>query len=159
MERARFREQKVTHTLCTEGRALSTCHSDIERASERSSKSERIDNEPGCISKSVNPEPSQVRSLVTDRQQGELLKARLTVQVRHPRALLTELEGTALWQGRPLDVVISAAEICRSWRGSRLLGDELWPGESQLVHVRVAAPVRPGRLSGLGDFRDLWRAG
>jgi len=107
---------------------------------------------------SVNPEPGQVRLLVTDRQQGDVLKARLPVQVRHPRALLTLLEGVALWQGRPLDVVISAVESCPSWRGSGLFGNELWPGESQLVHFSVAAPVRPKRLSGLGDFRDLRRA-
>jgi hypothetical protein len=42
------------------------------------------------------------------------------------------------------------------WSGSGLFGDELWPGESQLVRYEVEDRAsRPGRLVGLGDFRPL----
>ena len=97
--------------------------------------------------------------LVQDEDLGDLMKARLPMPPRHPRALLTFLEGTALWSGQPLGVVLSAADASVPWLGSGLFGDELWPGESQLVHFTVAAPGCRKRLSGLGDFRALRRRG
>jgi hypothetical protein len=101
----------------------------------------------------------EVRVLVIDPHEGDLLKARLPSAARHPRALLTLLEGMALWQGQPLRVVVSAASAddgrpCFS--GSALFGDELWPGESPLVRYEVGGrDPRVRRLSGLGDFRPL----
>lgn len=104
---------------------------------------------------SVYPAHGEVRLLVTDRASCDLLKARLPQHIHHPRALLTLLEGVALWQGAPLDVAITADASCQSWRGSGLFGNELWPGESQLVRFSVVPRARPKRLAGLGSFRDL----
>ena len=101
----------------------------------------------------------EVRVLVIDPQQGDLLKARLPPVTQHPRALLTLLEGVALWRGQPLRVVVnatSAGDGRPCWSGSGLFGDELWPGESQLVRYEVGGrDPRPRRLAGLGDFRPL----
>lgn len=99
--------------------------------------------------------PNQAKLLLTDPLQGDVLKARLPLCPRHPRALLTLLEAMALWQGHPLDVVLCADEHSPSWIGSGLLGDELWPAESQLVHFTVALRGCRKRLVGLGDFRAL----
>jgi hypothetical protein len=107
----------------------------------------------------VRATPREVKVLVVDPHQGDLLKARLPPVTQHPRALLTLLEGLALWRGQPLRVVVSANSAGDGrpcWSGSGLFGDELWPGESQLVRYEVGDRAsRPGRLVGLGDFRPL----
>jgi hypothetical protein len=108
---------------------------------------------------SLSPSKGQVCLLITDSECGDVLKARLPVDVRHPRALLTLLEGVALWQGSALRTAIVADGGYPSFAGSGLFGDELWPGESQLVLFEVVARARPKRLSGLGDFRRLRRGG
>ncbi|MEZ4224710.1 MAG: hypothetical protein R3B13_27410 [Polyangiaceae bacterium] len=98
---------------------------------------------------------SEMRLLVACPEQGDVLKARLPLQPAHPRALLTLLEGIALWSGSRLCVVIAVEPNCPSWLDSGLFGDELWPGESQLVRYEVVARARPKRLQGVGDFRGL----
>ena len=107
----------------------------------------------------VRVTPREVRVLVVDPQQGDLLKARLPPLTQHPRALLTLLEGIALWRGQPLHVVVratSAGDGRPCWSGSGLFGDELWPGESQLVRYEVGDRAhRRHALVGLGDFRSL----
>jgi len=100
----------------------------------------------------------EVTLLVQDEESGDLLKARLPLAPCHPRAMLTLLEGIALWRGKPLQVVLSAGESSVSWLGSDLFGDELWPGESPLVSFTVAHRGRRRRLDGIGDFRALRRA-
>jgi hypothetical protein len=101
----------------------------------------------------------EVRVLVKDPQQGDLLKARLPPLAQHPRALLTLLEGMALWRGQPLRVAVSAASADDGrpcFCGSGLFGDELWPGESPLVRYEVGGrDRRVRRIAGLGDFRPL----
>lgn len=106
---------------------------------------------------SLSPARGEVFLLVTSAESRDVLKARLPLDVRHPRALLTLLEGVALWQGSPLCTAIIAEGNYRSFAGSGLFGDELWPGESQLVRFEVVGRARPKRLSGLGDFRRLRR--
>jgi hypothetical protein len=98
---------------------------------------------------------SEARLLCTSAEWGDVLKARLPLHPCHPRALLTLLEGVALWNGSRLSVVIAAEPGSPSWLDSGLFGDELWPGESQLVRYEVGGHVRPKRLRGLGDFREL----
>jgi hypothetical protein len=85
----------------------------------------------------------------------DVMKARLPLPPAHPRALLTLLEGVALWSGTALTVALVAEPDCPSWLGSGLFGDELWPAESQLVRYEVVDPGRPKRLRGVGDFRGL----
>ena len=108
---------------------------------------------------SVRVTPREVLVLVQDPTRGDLLKARLPPQAHHPRALLTLLEGIALWRGQPMRVVLSAASADDGrplWCGSGLFGDELWPGESPLVHYEVGGrDSRRRLLVGLGDFRPL----
>jgi hypothetical protein len=103
--------------------------------------------------------PREAKLLLHDEERGDLLKARLPIPPPHPRALLTLLEGAALWSGHPLGVALSAADASIPWLGSGLFGDELWPGESQLVRFTVAVPACRKRLSGLGDFRAVRRRG
>ena len=100
----------------------------------------------------------EVKLLITDWEGSDVLKARFSASPQHPRAMLTLLEGIALYSGHRLDVALGADETCPSSLGSRLLGDELWPAESQLVefHVVPRGPRRV-RLRGLGDFRALRR--
>jgi hypothetical protein len=102
---------------------------------------------------------SEMQLLVACPEQGDVLKARLPLRPAHPRALLTLLEGIALWSGAKLCVVITVEPNCPSWLDSGLFGDELWPGESQLVQYEVVARARPKRLQGVGDFRRLRRRG
>lgn len=98
---------------------------------------------------------SEARLLITGLDWGDVLKAQLPVHPSHPRALLTLLEGLALWSGAKLTVAIVAEPDCPTWHMSGLFGDELWPSESQLVRYEVADRVRPKRLRGLGDFRKV----
>ena len=99
----------------------------------------------------------EAKLLITSPEQGDLLKARLDPRPRHPRALLTTLEGLSLWSGQPLSVALHVDERCPQWHGSLLFGDELWPAESQLVRFEIARRVRRHPLRGLGDFRALRR--
>jgi hypothetical protein len=98
-----------------------------------------------------------LRMLVCSAQGDDLLKARLPIRPPHPRALLTMLEGLALWSGEPLYAVISAGKRREDWCGCELWGEELWPTESQLVQFDFAAPRSRARrtLRGVGDFRAL----
>jgi hypothetical protein len=101
----------------------------------------------------------QMLLLVTS-ETGDVLKARLPLSPSHPRALLTLLEGLALWSGEPLTVAVSAAESSPDWLGSGLFGDEFFPGESQLVRFHVGRlDCRVQRLRGVADFRHLRRGG
>jgi hypothetical protein len=98
---------------------------------------------------------SELRLLITSPESGDVLKARLPLGPAHPRALLTLLEGIALWSGSALSVAISAERDFPGFHDSGLFGDELWPGESLLVQYEVGGRGRPKRLRGLGDFRRL----
>lgn len=103
--------------------------------------------------------PSELQLLVQNEAGDDLLKARLPARPRHPRALLTMLEGLALWSGSPLCAVICADESVQIGCALGLFGGgELWPAESQLVRFDVAAPGNRRRLRGMGDFRALRRS-
>jgi hypothetical protein len=97
----------------------------------------------------------ELKILVRNAQDDDLLKARLPIRPRHPRSLLTLLEGLALWSGEPLYAVISAGKRRDDWLGYEVWGEELWPTESQLVQFDLAGPRLRARrtLRGLGDFR------
>lgn len=61
----------------------------------------------GVWTSSLRVTRSDVTLLIEDDERGDLLKARLPHAPRHPRALLTLLEGAALWHGQPMRVVLS----------------------------------------------------
>lgn len=101
----------------------------------------------------------ELKLLVTSPHGDDLLKARLPIRPPHPRALLTLLEGVALWSGESVRAVISAGAHRDDWLGSDTWGDALWPTESQLVHFDITTPPPRARrrLVGVGDFREVRR--
>jgi hypothetical protein len=95
-------------------------------------------------------------TLLVSQPGADILKARLLAPPSHPRALLTLLEGMSLWRGQQLCVALRVDERCPPWPCSRMFGDELWPGESQLVRFELAPRARRrAHIDGLGDFRKL----
>ena len=95
------------------------------------------------------------RCLVTDSQRKENLKAHQPSYPSHPRALLTTLEGLALWSDSPLDAAICAAPSLDRSCGEALFGRGLFPLDSALVRFHEVAPApRRRTLSGVGDFRQ-----
>lgn len=102
--------------------------------------------------------PSEMRMLIRSDESGDLLKARLPARACHPRALLTMLEGVALWSGSPLCAAVSADESVQIGCALGLFGDEPWPAESPLVRFEPAVRANPKALRGMGDFRALRRA-
>lgn len=105
----------------------------------------------------IQVKQGKVLLLVKDPHQGDVLRASLPLQSNHPRAILTLLEGMALYQGGRLTTVLCADEGYPPWLGSGLFGDELWPAESPLVRFEVVARGHRKRLKGLGDFSSLHR--
>jgi hypothetical protein len=102
---------------------------------------------------------NELKLRVTNSQGDNLLKACLPNRPPHPRALLTLLEGVALWSGEPVVAVISASAQRDDWLASDACGDEFWPTESPLVHFDVAlrVPRTHRRLARVGDFREVRR--
>jgi hypothetical protein len=93
--------------------------------------------------------------LVTDMG-DDLLKARLTNEPCHPRALVTLAEGLALWHGAPLCIAASADGDARDCFERIFYGGGFLPPASPLVTFEVAhRNTHPQRLHGLGDFRPL----
>lgn len=82
-----------------------------------------------------------MRLLVRNPQGDDLIKARLPLRPAHPRALVTILEGIALFAGAPLRAVISAGNRGADF-GFEQWCDDLWPAESPLVEFEFALPVR-----------------
>lgn len=100
--------------------------------------------------------PTAVKLLV-ESEDGDLLKARLPSRPQHPRALLTTLEGLALWSGSPLLTVLGVGGRWDPSCGEVLFGGDGWPEDSALVRIEVAAERRRSRrrIRGVGDFREL----
>ena len=100
-----------------------------------------------------------LKLLVTSPEGDDLIKARIPLRPPHPRALLTMLEGIALFSGEPIDVATSAGSHQNDWGDSEQWCNDLWPAESPLVHFDFALPLPRARrrLGGVGDFRDVRR--
>jgi hypothetical protein len=99
--------------------------------------------------------PNDVQLLVTDMG-DDILKAQLDSSPAHPRALVTLLEGLALWQGEVVCVAVSASEGAQDCCERVLYGGGLLGPVSPLVSVEHRlTDRRPRRLRGLGDFRQL----
>ena len=60
---------------------------------------------------------NDLKLLVTSPEGDDVIKARLPLRPPHPRALLTMLEGVALFSGEPLCAVILAGNRQGDWRG------------------------------------------
>ena len=104
----------------------------------------------------LEPAATNTKLLVTDPDGNELLKAALPSTPNHPRALLTLLEGLALWAGQPLTAAISVGPTLPRHVDAGLFGGDLLPCDSALVRYEVLENHRRRRtLSGVGDFRRL----
>ena len=89
---------------------------------------------------------------------GDLVKARLPLPARHPRAAVTLVEALAMWQGAPLAAVISADRRSHPCSAVDLFGPDAWPPESPLVTWLLEDRCHQVRIPGVADFRDLYAA-
>jgi len=88
-----------------------------------------------------------------------LLKAHLSTQPQHVRALPTLLEALALWQGQEVHAALVADEQAATC-GTSLYRDCLdLAGPTPLYRLEVVAHRRNrdagAEIRGMGDFRDL----
>jgi len=103
-------------------------------------------------------EPDALKILIEDVQ-GDALKARLPLSPHHPRALLTLLEGVALWSGETLHAALSVGGPRARSSVKAIFGGAIGPMESALVHFDSVHPPersRSRRMAGVGDFRQLY---
>lgn len=106
----------------------------------------------------VEPSRQAVRILAIDVDGNEILKARLPPYPQHPRALLTLLEGLALWIGNPVTAVVSAGPSVDLRCGQALFDGGLLPADSALVRFDIVTPGRRRQtIIGVGDFRSVRR--
>jgi hypothetical protein len=107
----------------------------------------------------IDPRPTGTRVLAQAGPAETLLKARLTTDPKHPRALPTLLEAIALWEGTEVRAALVVGDEAAT-SGTRLFLDSFAELAAtplySLEHV-VAARRRRRRdgLDGMGDFRDL----
>jgi hypothetical protein len=108
----------------------------------------------------IAPSSETTRVIAMTGPSETILKARLTTDPRHPRAVATLLEAVALWQGQPVRAALCVGGPGRSY-DSNLYREAFLEGGGALYSV-VWVPGcehrrRRTRLPGLGDFRDLER--
>lgn len=99
----------------------------------------------------VKPWMEATRLLLTNYE-DEVLRAALPQTPAHPQAAPTLLEGLALWMGRPLSVVLCAADPDAS-SALNLCDGFGFGNETTHYEVEVVDPRRRSR--GLGAFGDL----
>ena len=103
------------------------------------------------------------RVLVQDGAKTTLLKARMPVEPKHPRALEVLCEAIALWCGKPVRAAVDVDALVRfcdpkrwgdSVAGPSLNGAPLFEIRLAEGGVRGVRRERDG-LEGMGDFRDV----
>lgn len=108
----------------------------------------------------IAPGSTTTRVIAMAGPSETILKAQLSCEPRHPRALGTLLEAIALWQGRPVRAALCAApsgSSCDSNLFREAFSDDGGALYS-VVWARGCGPrQRRGRLPGLGRFHDLER--
>jgi len=103
-------------------------------------------------------EPLAVKLLVKDAKGKDLLKARLPLPPAHPRAVVTLLEGLALWSRPPLCTAIAVDDAVTPGQGDAVFGDMLVPDFGPLVQWDWVEPSSSSqRLTGVDDFTELRR--
>lgn len=87
--------------------------------------------------------------------QEVLLKARLSTHPSHPRAVITLLEGLALWSGHRLPVALGVDRHSASSIAALLPEGPAWTSPLVDLHL-VDHPRRRTRtrLDGVGDLRE-----
>ena len=113
------------------------------------------------LSMGISPGPKDTRVIAMAGPSDTILKARLSRQPSHPRALATLLEAIALWQGTQVRAALCAADKDGASDSSLYreafadFGGPLYT----LEWVPAAALTRHRRrdIGGIGDFADLQR--
>jgi hypothetical protein len=113
------------------------------------------------LSMGISPGPHDTRVIAMAGPRDTILKARLSRQPSHPRALPTLLEAIALWQGVQVHAALCAAER-DGVSDSSLYRDAFVDFGGPLYTLEwipAAALVRRRRrdIGGVGDFADLRR--
>lgn len=96
----------------------------------------------GPWSARLRPYPTTIE-LRVDQRGKELLRASLPHPSMHPRALVTVLEGLALWQAGALRVAVcvDSTSECFGLSGLGLWGPTQDDPGSPLIHVREVGPA------------------
>ena len=106
----------------------------------------------------ITSSPKATRILMTDGPHGPLMKAQLSPLPHHPRALPTLLEALSLWQGQKVHAVLGVDAESPMWTSTQLehvgVDTPLYALDLAFTHPR---PRVRDPLTGLGDFRDLYR--
>ena len=107
----------------------------------------------------ISPGPSATRVIAMAGPGETILKARLSPQPAHPRALSTLLEAVALWQGTQVHAALCAGErdgVSDSSLYREAFADVGGPLYT-LEWVPAVRRVRRGHrdIPGVGDFADL----
>lgn len=113
------------------------------------------------LSMGISPGPRDTRVIAMAGPSDTILKARLSRQPSHPRALPTLLEAIALWQGVQVHAALCAADR-DGGSDSSLYRDAFVDFGGPLYTLEwipAAAVVRRRRrdVNGVGDFADLRR--
>lgn len=95
-----------------------------------------------------------IKILITSTEGRDVLKAWFPDAPLHPRALLTLLEGVALWSKVPLYAAFIVEPSCPPSFEEALFRGELSPELSPLVRYDFVLPRRT-RIQGVGDFKEL----
>ena len=106
----------------------------------------------------ISQESTNTRVLAMAGASETLLKARLSRQPAHPRALGTLLEAIALWQGQKVRAAVAVAESVEAFDST--LGHEAFQDGGALYTIDWGHACPKGRrgfrdLRGLGQFGDL----
>jgi len=101
------------------------------------------------------PKGQDLMILGLDWNDQPVLKARLPLSPSHPRAVITLLEGLALWSGRRLPAAFAVAGLSASSIADLLPQGPAWC--SPLVEIHVVERRRRRVLRGVGDFRGAFR--
>ena len=113
------------------------------------------------LSMGISPGPCNTRIIAIAGASDTILKARLSRQPSHPRALATLLEAIALWQGVQVRAALCAADKDGA-SDSSLYRDAFvdFGGPLYTLDWIPAAALVPRRrhdIRGVGDFADLRR--
>jgi hypothetical protein len=113
------------------------------------------------LSMGISPGPHDTRVIAMAGTSETILKARLSRQPSHPRALATLLEAIALWQGVQVHAALCAADRDGASDSSLYrdafadFGGPLYTLE--WIPAAALAHRRRRDIHGVGDFADLRR--
>jgi hypothetical protein len=115
----------------------------------------------GNIWMGIAPGTKTTRVIAMAGASETILKARLSAEPHHPRALSTLLESIALWQGRHVRAALAADE--RVEGSDSMLFREVVPEDGgalftlDWVPAGAQALYRHRDIRGFGDFADVRR--